>query len=95
MIAVRFLIRLAKSVKEHQHGKETTIALPTPRGRNLWLQPWNDDDAIEQLVIQICYRVSDLAYLLKAEGSNLSRYCRHLRREPDVEYDGDYFDEQD
>ena len=54
-----------------------------------------DDDAIEQLVIQLCYRVSDLAYLLKAEGSNLSRYSRHLRREPDVEYYEGYFDEED
>ena len=55
----------------------------------------NDDEAIEELVTQMCYRVSDLAYLLKAEGSDLSRYCRHLRREPDVEYFDGYFDEED
>ena len=55
----------------------------------------NDDDTIEQLVTQICYRVSDFANLLKSEGSNLSRYCRHLRRESDVKYHDGYFDEED
>ena len=55
----------------------------------------NDDDAIEQLITQICYRVSDLAYLLKAEGNDLSRYSRHLRRDPNVEYYDGYFDEED
>ena len=50
---------------------------------------------IEKLVRQICYRASDLAYLLKVEESSLSRYSRHLRREPDVEYHDGYFDEED
>jgi len=54
-----------------------------------------DEDAIDQLVIQLCYRVSDLAYLLEAEGSTLSRYSRHLRREPGVEYYEGYFEEED
>jgi hypothetical protein len=54
-----------------------------------------DDDAVEKLVVQVCYRVSDLAYLLKAEGNSLSRYCRHLRRDPNVEYEDDYFDEEE
>ena len=57
-------------------------------------QGLTDDSEIEQLVVQLCYRVSDLAYLIKAEGSDLTRYCRHLRREPDVEYDEDYFEEE-
>ena len=48
---------------------------------------FDEPDAIDQLVTQICYRTSDLAYLLKSEGSSLSRYSRHLRRELDVEYD--------
>lgn len=56
---------------------------------------FDEPDAIEQLVTQICYRTSDLAYLLKSEGSSLSRYSRHLRREADVEYDEDYFDEEE
>jgi hypothetical protein len=38
----------------------------------------------EKLVTQICYRAADLAYLLKLEDSSLSRYSRHLRRDPDV-----------
>lgn len=50
---------------------------------------------IEKLVRQICYRAADLAYLLKAEGSSLSRYSRHLRREPDVGYHEGYFDEEE
>lgn len=51
------------------------------------------DDDIERLVIQICYRAADLAYLLDLEGETLTRYSRHLRREPDVEYYDGYFDE--
>jgi hypothetical protein len=37
-------------------------------------------------VIQICFRAADLAYLLDREGMSLSRYSKHLRREPDVGY---------
>lgn len=51
--------------------------------------------AVEQLVTQICYRAADLAYLLKQEGTTLSRYSRHLRREPDMEYYEGYFDEEE
>jgi hypothetical protein len=54
-----------------------------------------DTGAIEKLVMQICYRAADLAYLLKLEGSSLSRYSRHLRRDPDVEYFDGYFDEEE
>jgi len=50
---------------------------------------------VEKLVRQICYRTADLAYLLKVEGSSLSRYSRHLRRAPDVEYHDGYFDEEE
>ena len=52
-------------------------------------------EEIEKLVRQICYRAADLAYLVKVEGSSLSRYSRHLRREPDVEYYEGYFDEEE
>ncbi len=51
------------------------------------------DDSVEDLVVQICYRVSDLAVLLDQEGQPLSRYSRHLRRESDVDYYEGYFDE--
>lgn len=50
-------------------------------------------EAIEKLVTQICFRAADLAVLLEQEGESLSRYSRHLRREPDVEYYEGYFDE--
>src|SRR5262249_5787626 len=46
----------------------------------------NGAKSIEQLVIQICYRTADLAFLLKRSGQSLSRYSRHLRREPEMEY---------
>jgi hypothetical protein len=52
-----------------------------------------DPEAIEKLVTQICYRAADLAFLLEREGQTLSRYSRHLRREPGVEYYEGYFDE--
>lgn len=51
-------------------------------------------DALEKLVTQICYRAADLAVLLEQEGKPLSRYSRHLRREPEVEYYEGYFDEE-
>ena len=50
---------------------------------------------IEKPVRQICYCAADLADLLKVEGNTLSRYSRHLRREPDVEYHDGYFDEEE
>ncbi len=48
-----------------------------------------DEDSVEDLVTQICYRASDLAVLLDMQGQPLSRYSRHLRRERDVEYNDD------
>ncbi len=53
------------------------------------------DEAIEKLVTQVCFRVADLGYLLNRERKPLSRYSRHLRREPDVEYDETSFDEHE
>jgi hypothetical protein len=58
-------------------------------------QGLKDEQAVERLVTQICYRAADLAYLLKQEGTTLSRYSRHLRREPDTEYSEGYFDEEE
>jgi hypothetical protein len=51
------------------------------------------EESVEALVRQVCFRAADLAYLLDVEDKPLSRYSRHLRREPDVEYSEDYFDE--
>jgi hypothetical protein len=52
-------------------------------------------DAIEKLVTQICYRAADLSYLLDLRDERLSRYSKHLRREPGIEYYEGYFDEDD
>jgi len=52
-----------------------------------------DEASIERLVMQICYRAADLAFLLDREGTPLSRYSWQLRREGDVEVDS--FDEED
>ena len=50
-------------------------------------------EAIETLVIQICYRAANLGLLLDNKGHHLSQYSRHLRKEPDVEYYEGYFEE--
>ena len=54
-----------------------------------------DEASIERLVTQICYRAADLGFLLKREGKPLSRYSRHLRKEPGTEYYEGYFDEEE
>jgi hypothetical protein len=46
-------------------------------------QGLNDEEAIEGLVTQICYRAADLAYLLDLEEELLSEYSEDLRRTPD------------
>jgi hypothetical protein len=40
-----------------------------------------DAEAIEGLVVQICYRAADLAYLLDLQEERLSDYSLELRRE--------------
>jgi hypothetical protein len=52
-----------------------------------------DEERIENLVTQICYRAADLAYLLDLEGEMLSDYSRELRKEPD--FHPDPFDLED
>jgi hypothetical protein len=54
-----------------------------------------DEPSVERLVTQICYRAADLGFLLKRERKPLSRYSRHLRKEPDVGYHEGYFDEDE
>jgi hypothetical protein len=44
------------------------------------------DEQVEALVIQICYRVSDLSFLLRSRNEPLDKYSRLLRREPGVHY---------
>jgi hypothetical protein len=38
-----------------------------------------DENSVEKLVKQICYRAADLGFLLERENEPLSRYSRHLR----------------
>ena len=45
----------------------------------------NDEKAIETLVTQSCYRAADPGFLIKQEGTSLTRYSEDLRREPDSE----------
>jgi hypothetical protein len=63
--------------------------------RDAFAEGLSSEAAIEKLVLQICYRAADLAYLLDLRGESLSRYSRHLRRDPSVEYYEGYFDEDD
>lgn len=53
----------------------------------------DSSEAIENLVIQICYRAADLGLLLDKKGHRLSQYSRHLRKEHDVKYYDGYFEE--
>jgi len=46
----------------------------------------SDGQAIKDLVVQICYRAADLAYLLDMRGERLSKYSSDLRKEPGVDY---------
>lgn len=39
---------------------------------------------IEKLVMQICYRTADFAYLLDLEQKNISEYSEALRSDPDL-----------
>jgi hypothetical protein len=55
----------------------------------------SNPESIDRLATQICYCAADLGYILKQNGEVLSRYSRHLRREPDVEYYEGYFDEEE
>lgn len=46
----------------------------------------DSEEQIEALVIQICYRASDLSYLLRCRNEQLHKYSDLLRREPNVTY---------
>ena len=43
------------------------------------------DEAIEKLVVQLCYRAADTAFLLDREGRRLSHYSEALRRTTDTD----------
>jgi hypothetical protein len=46
-----------------------------------------NEQATEELVVQICYRAADLAYLLDLEGSRLSDYSQALRETSKIDFD--------
>lgn len=69
-----------------RNGVRQSIEYAVERGLD------NEED-IEQLVIQICYRAADLSVLLEGKNHKLSQYSRHLRKEPDVKYYNGYFEE--
>jgi hypothetical protein len=76
--------------RAYQRAKEI-IDAPTPaesfrRGVRYSIQDaveegLADAEAIEGLVVQICYRAADLAYLLDLKEKRLSDYSLELRRE--------------
>jgi len=55
----------------------------------------SDEESREKLVKQICYRASDLGFLLKSRGESLNKYSRHLRKDADCDYYDGYFEEED
>ena len=85
-VRARDVVDAENPAEAFRHGVRSSIMDEIEKGLE-------GPEAIESLVTQICYRVADLAVLLEQEGASLSRYSRHLRREPDVEYYEGYFDE--
>lgn len=50
-------------------------------------QGLSDEKKIEDLVVQICYRAADLAYLLDMRGERLSNYSQELRATSGSDFD--------
>jgi hypothetical protein len=84
----RMVVEAENPAEAFRNGVRQSIELALDLGLE------NADD-VEKLVKQICYRAADLAYLLEVEGSALSRYSRHLRRDPGATYFDGYFDEDE
>ncbi len=53
----------------------------------------HSQEAVANLVTQICYRAADFGLLLKREDHSLSQYSRHLRKDQNTSYYESYFDE--
>jgi hypothetical protein len=86
--------RCARKVVDAENPAESFRAAVRQVIENAVAKGLDDAASIEALVKQICYRASDLSVLLEREGHQLSRYSRHLRREPDVNYYEGYFEEE-
>jgi hypothetical protein len=83
----------AREVVDAENAAESFRAAVRQTVEHAIKEGLRDENSIERLVKQICYRAADLGFLLDREQKPLSRYSRHLRREPGVEYHEGYFDE--
>ena len=54
--------------------------------RNAMKEGLTDEDSIERLVTQVCYRVADLSYILRQEGKSLWEYSEQLREETEADH---------
>ena len=86
----------ARRLRQYYHEALDIVDAPTPaesfrRGVRFSIQHaleegLETEEDVEDLVVQICYRAADLAYLLDMKDEPLSKYSRALRREPGVKY---------
>ena len=70
------IVTAANAAESFRLGVKQSILLALEEGLHT-------DKDIDDLVVQICYRAADLAYLLDMEEKALSDYSKALRKEPD------------
>lgn len=75
-LAAKEVVSAANAAESFRLGIKRTIQLALENGLHT-------DEDIENLVVQICFRAADLAYLLDVEEKVLSDYSEALREEPD------------
>jgi len=89
----------ARRLRKYYHEALDIVDAPTPaesfrRGVRFSIQHALEEGLetekdVEDLVVQICYRAADLAYMLDMKDERLSEYSGALRREPGVKYRDD------
>ena len=77
----RDVVFAVNASESFRHGVKHSIKDALARGLNT-------EEAIDELVIQICYRAGDFGYLLGLEGKKLSDYSEWLCREKNSDYSG-------
>ena len=70
------IVSAANAAESFRLGVKQSILLTLEEGLHT-------DEDVDDLVVQICYRAADLAYLLDMEEKALSDYSEVLRKEPD------------
>lgn len=70
------IVSAANAAESFRLGVKQSILLALEEGLHT-------EKDIDDLVVQICYRAADLAYLLDMEKKALSDYSKALRTEPD------------